>query len=163
MSNANLFSIEPIDFDNYIGKSLDCFPKDLEDFCFGDPNLPLAPTLKKGVQALRIGNYKIIEEPSIRQYYNGINTHAAYVLFYKYGYQQPIKYYANVGPLMNFDAKFETEDNGVWHHFIRSGKYADKDSFFKGLLNKELRVLNDEWVHSDKFKTDVKKITWKFI
>ena len=163
MNPDPFFLKEPTNFDDYIGKSTSSFPKDLTDFCLGDPDLPLGQILKKGSQSLRTGFYKIIEEPSERDYYNGINTYAAHVLFFRKDYTQPIKYYANVGPLMNFNAKYEKEENGAWTILIRNRRlYADKDDFFKGITNKEFEVIKDEWIFSDKFKTNVKKITWKF-
>lgn len=157
----NLFLIKPIVFEDYVGKNMTTFSDDLNDFLLGNQEKPLSEIIKKGAQSLREGYYKILEVPFLRPYNNGITTHAARVLFYKEGYKQPISYLANVGPLMNYEAKYNDDSTGVWLKFIKNGVYADKHAFFNDLMDKEFIVLKDESVISQKFG-NVKKITWRF-
>lgn len=160
--NLDIFLKAPIVFEDYLGKGINIFnlPEPLNDFCFGSDDASFANTIKKGAQSLRVGYYKILEEPHFRE---NLFTHAANVLFYRDGYSQPVKYYANVGPLINYEAKYGDNEISPWNYFIKNGRYGNKDEFFKGLTAKVFRVIRDEWIKSEKFKTEVKKITWTLI
>lgn len=156
-----ILSFEPIDFESYTG-DISTYPPELKDFCFDGADFPSGSTLRKGAQSLRVGFYKIIEQPAEYLYYNNINTHASHVLFYREGYANPIRCCANIGPLLNLNAKYGTDEKSCWHHFIQSGRFANKEKFFESLMNKEIQVIKDEWVQSEKYNTRVKKITWIF-
>ena len=165
MNFNEVFSKTPIQFNEFIGQGTSSFPNELTDFCFGDINQPLGDTLKRGAQAMRTGYYKIISAPQERKFeHNNITTWASYVLFCREDYQNPILYFANVGTLFNFDAKYGENQESVWQKFVKNGTFSDKEDFFKnGLEGRTIEVLKDEWIKSEKFGTDVKKVTWKFV
>jgi hypothetical protein len=149
---------------------------------FGHPELvkflgegPLSDILKKGTVALRIGYYKLSGTPFYKEYGNGIGTFAANVLFCANLNDRCIEYPANIGPMVNAQLEYQTNDNQkhkdeLFHKFIsarsqdtRENNYLkSKYEFFTSLneQGKIFRIISDEFSQS---YPGAKQIKWTFI
>jgi len=138
-------------------------------------NEPFDKMLAKGIVALKVGYYKVIEQPYYKEYDNNIGTFAAKVLYFEDPHDICIEYPANIGPMVNAQGIYvkiggSSERDQLFYDFQRNRASDSKENNFlhsKALFFNELyRKGKIFYIRSSEFSKlypKSKEIKWSFI